>query len=109
MTTSEETAGTQAAVIGTEHQLYTTSGAGTRLLRVDLNNLAAGDIIELRVKLRGKAGGTERTWRMATFAGPVGEEKIVDALPAPMPAGGTFTLKQTAGVGRSFDWSVVLL
>lgn len=108
MTVASESSGTQAATISTEHDLATPTTAKTRVLSVDMNALAAGDVVELRIKAKVTSGGTERLAYLAVFAGPI-TEPTVFSVPVPMVRGGTFSLKQTAGTGRSFPWEVLTL
>lgn len=103
-----EADGDQTATPTTEHTLTTLDGAGTRVLGVDLNNLAAGDIVILRIKTAVRSGGTERTLHEATFAGPAADP-VVQSPPAVLATGGTVTLQQTAGSSRVFPWAVYLL
>lgn len=114
MAVTEAGSGTQTAVIGTEHTLFDTSAAATYQLRVGLENLASGDILELRVKtivLSGDTvpGGVEYTRR---FIGdqPTDDEHTV-SVPASTPHAVSgairFTLKQISGTGRAFKWSVL--
>jgi hypothetical protein len=108
MTVASESSNTQSASVGTEHTLATPSSAKTRVLAVDLNALVAADVVELRIKAKVTSGGTERLAYLAVFAGPV-TELTVFSPPVPMVYGGTFTLKQTAGTGRSFPWEILTL
>jgi len=97
--------GTQTATIGTKHQLYTTSLANTFALLLDTNNMALGDVLEMYVDVACKSGATQRQAYFATYAhNQADPAKISVAIIA--PAGATFSLKQTAGTGRAFDWSV---
>jgi hypothetical protein len=108
MAVAVESSGTQTATISTEHVLAQPTTAKTRQLCVDLNAMAAGDILELRIKRKTLTGGTIRLAYLATFAHAQGEP-IVTSVPVAMPFGGDFTLTQTAGTGRSFPWSVETL
>lgn len=103
-----ESSGTQAAVIGTEHTLASPTTTKTRQLVVDLSNLANGDVVELRIKRKVLSTGTERTWQAAIFAHAQPAPAVL-SVPCPSPYGATFTLKQSAGTGRNFDWSVETL
>lgn len=100
--------GTQSATISTEHTLTTQTGGGTFVLVVDMNALVGGDTVELRIYTKCLSGGTERLAYYRLFAN-------VQATPmkfsVPVPANISFkaTLKQTAGTGRSFPWSVLTL
>lgn len=105
---ARESSGTQAATIGTEHVLAAPTTAKTRVLVVDVAPLVAGDVVELRIKTKALATGTERTAYTATYVGPVTDPMIL-SVPTPMVDGGSFTLKQTNGTGRSFAWSVLTL
>jgi hypothetical protein len=108
MALARESSGTQTATIGTEHSLATPTTAKTRVLVVNLTNLAAGDILELRIKSKVLAAGSEVLGRLATVVGPVTELRY-ESPPVATVDGATFTLKQTAGTGRSFEWSVLSL
>jgi len=103
-----ESSGTQTAVVGTEHTLASPTTAKTRQLVVDLANLANGDTVELRIKRKVLSAGTVRTWQTAIFA-HAQSTPVVLSIPCPSPYGADFTLKQTAGTARNFDWSVETL
>jgi len=102
---------TNPAVVGTEHVLASVNQAGVYQGWVDLSTMAAGDLVELRVYRVVKAGGVSRPVHKDTFQGVQDPDAVIvrteglansltdtDAL--------KFTLKQTAGTGRSFDYSV---
>jgi hypothetical protein len=55
-----EAASTQTATIGTEHTLDDVAAAGTYTLHVDTVNMAAADVLELRVYQIVLTGGTRR-------------------------------------------------
>lgn len=104
--------GTQTAVIGTEHTLQDTSAAGTYQVAVDLINMQAGDELELRVKKILKTGGTLRVTYYARRDGAQPDDDMC-IVSVPLSCGLTdsgairFTLKQTLGTGRNFDWEVL--
>lgn len=103
---SEAAAGSQTAVIDTEHTLDTRSSAGVYQLLVDTTNLVNGDVLELRVKVKARsAEGSAKLAYMGTYAN-VQAYPIVASVPVSCTYG-VFTLKQTAGTGRAFPWSVV--
>lgn len=103
-----ESSGTQTCVISTEHTLATPATAHTRVLQLDLNAAAIGDTFEIRLKTKVLSGGTIRVARRANVVhsqdGP-----IVESVPVAMPNGGEFSIRQTAGTGRSVPWAVVTL
>jgi len=102
--------GTQTATIGTEHFLANVDQAGVFILEVDVNALAAGDIVELRVYRMVLAGGTARLESVYTFMG-VQEILVKRAIPISNDHNDAqalrFSLKQTFGTGRAFPWKVL--
>lgn len=112
MATANESTGTQTAVIATEHSLATPTTAKTRVLSVDIVNMVNSDRLELRIKKKVLTGGTQRTVWVKVLKhdpGAAGSPEIIDSIPIPMVFGGEFTLKQTAGTGRNFDWAVITI
>lgn len=104
--------GTQTAVIGTEHTLANSAAAGVYVLKVDLTNLVAGDILELRMKTIILTGGTP----IGCFVGVFSDAQSVDELAALSPPIPTAladsgavraTLKQVLGTGRAFKWEFI--
>lgn len=100
--------GTQVASVSTEHTLSTRTAARTYVLLVDLSNLAAGDTVEIRAKLKVLSGSSVRQAYVETFTGEQVDDVFV-SIPIPTAHSCSFSLKQTAGTGRSFDWSVLSL
>lgn len=105
--------GTQTATISTEHTLLTQSSAKTCVLQVNLVNLANGDTVELRIYNKTLTGdtltpGTTLPLYLATYQNAVAEP-VVQSVPIPVGYGAVFTLLQTAGTGRNFDWHVLTL
>lgn len=107
-----EASGTQAATVTTEHSLATVTTAKVLVFTVDVNALVGGatpDIVELRIKRKVLTGGTARQEIICTAVGGLVVNPIVVQVPAVSMFSCEFTLKQTQGTGRSFDWSVVSL
>jgi hypothetical protein len=102
---TESSNGSQTATLDTEHTLDTQTSAGVYQLKVDLSNMADGDILELRVKTRARsADGTDRLEYFATYANA---QALPIATSIPVTASrAVFTLKQTDGTGRTYTWSV---
>lgn len=99
--------GTQTATVSTEHTLNATSPETTHAVVqvfVDLGNMAQDDDLELRVKEKVKSGGTQRLVFFATYADAQSEAFV--SPPLQLKNGWDVTLKQTAGTGRNFDWSI---
>jgi hypothetical protein len=101
-----ESSGTQSATVGTEHSLATITTSRVLVLTVDAVNMANGDALELRVKTRVLSGGTNRLAYMASYAN-VQADPVKISVPVVSMHSCEFTLKQTAGTGRGYDWSVV--
>lgn len=107
MALTEATNGTQSATLDTEHSLGSEqTDDGWYWLVVDTSNMVAGDILILRAKLKVKTGGTARTVARATFR-DAQEQAAALSIPVPNIYGLQFTLEQTDGTGRSYDWSVL--
>lgn len=97
--------GSQTATVGVEHTLHTEVDSRNLSLIVDLDNLASGDTVELRCKTRVLSGGATREIILGTYSGDQ-EDEIIQSIPIVSPYECIFTLKQTAGVSRVFDWRV---
>ena len=105
--------GTQTAVIGTEHVLNdnTTNEGGVFDAGIDLGNMVAGDIVEIRLFEKMLAGGTLRRTYYAKYVGVADDEPNFKSQVLYIPAVTVkkewkLTLKQTAGTGRAFDWTI---
>lgn len=103
-----ESSGTQTAVIGTTHTLATPASNKTRILRVDLGAMVAGDVTELRIQTPVLAAGAVRDQYYETFANVVGVA-IIESDPISSNQGATFTLRQTAGTGKAYPWAILTL
>lgn len=102
----EAASGTQAATIGVEHTLDTETTISTYVLVVDCNAMVAGDTLELRAKVKTLGGSTERLAYIETLNGAQ-TAPVFLSVPIPTVHSVKFTLEQTTGTGRSYDWSVV--
>jgi len=111
MSVTVESSGTQTAVISTEHELAKSSLAKALVLLVDTGAMLSGDVLELRVYAILLTSGAERLQQVASYA-DVQAEPGKQSVPFPATGktdGYRVTLKQTAGVGRAFPWSIVSL
>ncbi len=110
MAISEAYSGTQTATINTEHTLNTTTPEttdGIYQLFVDVNAMAAGDTLELRIKEKVISSGTIRTVFVSTLVGAQNADSHAWCSPSMILLHGwDMTLKQTAGTGRAFPWSI---
>lgn len=69
--------GTQTATVTTEHVLANVNVAGTFTLHIDTVNLAALDVVELRVYQIILTGGTQRVCFYAQFHGAQPVEDVI--------------------------------
>ena len=78
----------------------------TYVLQLNTANMAAGDIVELRVKVKVTSGGSAVTLYRAVRSGvqPYAAEQTP---PIVAPYSVSFTLKQTAGTNRNFDYALI--
>lgn len=115
--------GTLTAVVGTETTFgnagtpYLTgtsdvASAGTFTLHVDLINMAAGDVVELRIHQMVLTAGTRRVAYTASFSGAQPTDDMIQiSVPISNELTDTaslrFTLKQVRGTARTFPWKVL--
>lgn len=110
----DKSRGTQTATINTEHTLLTEAASGIYVLFLDLVNLAAADIVELRAYSKVLTAGTSHLVFEQSYANKKGDglsagssgkgPVIVKSPPIESPFQLVWTLKQVAGTGRAFDW-----
>lgn len=104
--------GTQTTVITTEHFLCSPNEAGVYTLHVDTINMAAGDVLELRVYQMILTGGMARVAYCEIFTGA---QRADDVIKISVPISNElaevnalrFSLKQVAGSSRNFPWKVL--
>lgn len=112
MAVTAQSQGTQTASVGTEHTLLDVAVAGTFTLHVDKFNLAAGDILELRVYQMVLTAGSRRVAYYARYDGVQPTDDMI-AISVPISneltdAGALrFTLEQLRGTSRTFPWKVL--
>ncbi len=97
--------GTQLTILGTEHSLATPTDPGTYMLFVDVNELADGETLELKLKRKVLVAGTIREVFHSVFVNGQAED-VIQSLALPTPHGCEATLEQNGGSVRNFDWSL---
>lgn len=112
MAVTAHASGTQSATVTTEHFLTSPNVAGTFQLVVDLSNMVAGDIVELRVYQMVLTGGTQRVLYMQRYEGAQPTDAlIVNSIPVSNELTDTnslrFSLTQVKGTSRNFAWKVL--
>ncbi len=105
MPAAQDDTGSQTATIDTEHDVKTYTASNIYVYTIEVNNLADGDVVEFRVYKKDQGSGTDREIDRQTLshAQAQGWAKFP---PFFLPFGGKFTILQTAGTGRSFDWHI---
>ncbi len=104
--------GTQSGTITTEFTLADSAAPGTYQLQVDTINMAAGDVLELRIYLMVLTSGTRRVCYLGRYSGAQPADDLIKvSVPAStyLTDSGAFraTLLQTAGTARNYPWAVL--
>lgn len=108
MAVTEKTGGQQTAALDTEHTLATVTDAGIYVLRVFLTNLAAGDIVRLRIYVKARNATDAEGVLYEGIYGPLPPaEKYVDSVAALSAGHFKATLEQTDGTGRNWPWVIL--
>ncbi len=104
MTWTVDASGSQTAVINTEHILDSPTTNATYVFEVDTVNLVNGDLVELRCYDMVDGSNFRQMWKGTYQHVQINIAKASPPLAVTTQA--KFTLKQTAGTGRIFPWSV---
>lgn len=99
-----DTSGSQTATVSTEHTLSTPTTVATYVLSVDTVNLVNGDLVELRCYDKVDGTNYRQMWKGTYQHVQINNAKV--SPPIAVTTQAQFTLKQTAGTGRVFPWSV---
>lgn len=81
------------------------ASAGAIQVFVDLNELAAGDTVEMRMLEKTLSSSTARVVWSASFSDPQAEPVFASPVLLLMH-GWSMEMRQTAGTVRDFDWSI---
>lgn len=106
---AENSNGSQTATIDTEHTLATITTAGVYVLRVDTANMVVLDRVVLRAKTESRVSESTLLLLYEAAFSDIQIEVLKDSPPVASPASGQcrFTLEQTDGTGRVFEWSII--
>ena len=99
------TSGTQTAVIDTEHTLATRTDNKFYSAYIDLTNMQAADIVEIRVSVVAKTAGAHILYFLGTYSG-VQVNPLIYIASLPSDLSWKLTLTQTDGTGRNYDFKV---
>jgi len=105
---SQHASGSQAASINTEHFLGTDPDTTTGAFQfcVELSALARGDTLEVRVYEKiNDTGDTARQCKKWVFSNEQDDLLFVSEA-FMLVIGFRFSIKQTTGTGRTFQWSI---
>ncbi len=106
MAVAQVATGAQAATIGTTHTLATPATLGkTFVLFVDVAVMVGGDVLEIYLREKTLAADPLAIVRADLLAGPQ-VEPVWMSVPLPSVHGCDFQIKQTAGTGRTYDFSL---
>lgn len=101
---------TAQTVAGGESTYYTTTGEGVFQASLDTNLMAAGDVIEVRVKQANLAAGTVRVVAYAMFTGAQPTEDLmkvtIPIVVDPTATATIFTISQPFGTARALPYVV---
>jgi hypothetical protein len=95
-----------ALVLDTPTLLDSQSTAGVYQLFIDTNNMAAGDVLIIRSRVKVVSGGTARLFEEKVLGGVTGPKAFCTE-PIEVAWYVEYELEQTEGTGRIFPWSVV--
>jgi hypothetical protein len=96
--------GSQTATIGTEHNVSTPTTNATYVFCVDTKNMVNIDLVELRCYDMVDGTNYALMWKGTYQHIQINNNKVSPPLAVTTQA--KFSIKQTAGTGRVFPWSV---
>lgn len=102
--------GTQTAVIGTEHTLYSATGGKTFMLVINASAMSNGDVVLFRAKQGVLSGVSVFIHQVGTYA-HIQTELVKTSIPQVVASDChiAYSLQQVSGTGRNFDYSVIAL
>ena len=106
MAVAVNTSGSQTATLTTEHTLATVTTAEALQLAVDMDNLAAGERLTLRIYGKARSADTERLLFSADFDGSNLNYPLAMSPVFLSPHHFKATLEQNGGTGRAFPWAI---
>jgi hypothetical protein len=103
---------TTTPTVGVENFLTSPNVAGTFTLHIDTVNMAAGDVLEVRIYQMVLTGGTQR---VAYFQSYAGAQNVDDLIKISVPISNEltdtnalrFSINQTFGTARAYPWKVL--
>lgn len=106
--TATHSDGSQTAVISTPYDVATITADGSYALQLNLSNMALGDVFLVTESIKVRSVGTTAVAQTSRYW-HVQAEPVKIFIPKPSTNEVVYTVKQTAGTGRTFTWEVVQL
>jgi len=102
--------GSFTAVVSSDNALSQQTGSGIYQLTVDLENMASGDEVEIRVETKCKSDQDRKNTYVYNFSDAQAVPIWVSD-PVAVFLGGEIavTLLQSAGTGRGFVWNLLIM
>ncbi len=95
----------QLVADGTEQTVVTSAVAGVFVFAIDLENMASGDSITIRIKTKVLSSSTSREVVQAIYTDAQVDPDIhVESIPIVSPQEVVVTVEQTAGTNRNYQW-----
>lgn len=91
---------------GSEQTLLDTDDAGIYCFAIDINNMAEGDDLTIKMSMKILSGGSEEII-LENFSEDESGISILYTAPKFASQGAVFTIEQTAGTNRNYPWKVV--
>lgn len=106
MAWTPDSTGTQAATVGTNYTLATSTTNATFVFEVDCSALQGGDVVRLVVSGITLTGGTAHQMWQGVYTGPLVNGRVQSpAIASDISI--NVQLTQVAGTGRSFPWKLI--
>lgn len=104
--TVEAAGGTQANSLGEEFTVATLTDAGVYTFVTDLTNMALGDQMTFRSKVKARAGSSSKVFDVSVYTHTQSGAPIIMTMPIPVPHEVIFTMEQNSGASViSVDWA----
>lgn len=100
------TAGTLSAIVGTTHDLFSSTAAENFQAIIDLSALADGERVDVAVYTTPLSGGTERLFRSYRATGVLAEPVLTSPI-IPSDVQLRITVTQVNGTNRTFPYKII--
>lgn len=109
MAVTSNQSGSTTPVVGTETFLGTAiTAAGVYVLVLDTNAMLNGDTLVMRAYTKAKGASVSRIAYLGAISN-IQTDPNKYSIPIPVDTEITFSITQTAGTARAFDWNILSL